>query len=569
MSSSALARLTSAAGALEQDGVALRLHGAVVALEAGDLTSAEQTAMTVVQGDHDNSTAWKIVGVARERAGDFMTALQCYEQVVRIGGPMAGEIHADLGRVAFHSGLFTEAEALYRTHLAKYPDDINTANNLATTLRDQMRYDDAIAELSDLLKRHPEAALLWNTLGTLLVAQFDADRARIFFDEAIRLDPAFGKAIYNRGNLRLMTGDTDAAIADLRHALALADGPTDRAMMQLALAQALLAGGRLAEGWEAYEARRDPHFAQAPVFIVDVPEWTPGDPLAGRRLIVFGEQGLGDEILFASLIPDLVAAIGPEGRLFIAVEPRLVPLFQRSFPDAIVGGHVTGQSGHSVLRSADLLEAHRGQIDGWLPLGALLRQFRGSLEDFAATKAFLVPASERVAYWTDVLSGLGSGPKVGVLWKSLRIDPARSRHFSPFEQWGPVLTLPGVVFVNLQYGDSAAEQAEAARLGIRLWTPPGIDLKDDLDDLAALTRALDLVVGPANATTNIAAACGVPVTLISMPGAWTQLGTDRWPFYPGLQVIKAERLGQWEGAMQALAAHVVQRFDMAGTVPAA
>ena len=562
MSSSALSRLTTVASVLDRDAQALRLQGAVTALEAGDLSTAAQTAMEVVRADQDNAFAWKIVGVARERGGDFMTALQCYEQVVRIGGPLAEEIQANLGRVAFHSGLFADAEVLYRAHLARFPDDLDAANNLANALRDQMRYDDAIAYLSDLLKVHPEAALLWNTLGTLMVARFDADRARIFFDEAVRLDPTFGKAVYNRANLLLMVGEREEAIRDLRQALALADDPTDRAMMQLALSTALLADGQLAEGWDAYEARRDPHFANAPVFVVDVPEWRPGDPLAGRRLALFGEQGLGDEVLFASMIPDLLAAIGPAGRLFIAVEPRLVPLFQRSFPAAVVGPHFTVQSGHSILRGAEFLVAHHGEIDGWLSMGAPLRQFRRSLADFSATPAFFRPDEARVAHWTKVLAELGPAPKVGVLWKSLKIDPARSRHFSPFEQWAPVLALPGVVFVNLQYGETAAEQAEAEQRGGHLWTPPGIDLKDDLDDLAALTRALDLVVGPANATTNIAAACGVPVTLVSMPGAWPQLGTDRWPFYPDATVKSAQRLGQWDGAMQALAEAITARFGL-------
>ena len=562
LSSSALSRLTTAADVLERDKAVLRLQEAVLALEGGDLAGAERTAMAVVQADHDNPFAWKIVGVARERAGDFMTALQCYEQVVRIGGPVAEEIQADLGRVAFHSGLFVDAEALYRAHLEKFPDDIATANNLANALRDQMRYDDAIAYLSDLLKTHPGEAQLWNTLGTLMVARGDADRAMIFFEEAIRLVPTFGKAIYNLANLQLMTGKLAAATEGLRRALALAGEPTEEAMMRLALSQALLAAGDLAEGWEAYEARRDPHFANAPVFVADVPEWRTGDPLTGRRLLLFGEQGLGDEVLFASMIPDLITAIGPEGRLFIAVEPRLVPLFQRSFPAAVVGPHVTGLSGHSILRSAEFLVAHHGEIDGWLSMGALLRPFRSRLEDFAEAAAFLVPDPARVAHWTRVLADLGPEPKVGVLWKSLKIDPARSRHFSSFGQWAPVLNLPGVVFVNLQYGDTAAEQAEAAEQGLRLWTPPGLDLKDDLDDLAALTRALDLVVGPANATSNIAAACGVPVILVSMPGAWPQLGTDHWPFYADVRVIVAERLGQWEGAISALADEITARFHL-------
>jgi len=560
-SASALARLTRAAGALEKDTVAPRLQRALAALEAGDLALAERTAMDVVQTDADQSLAWRIVGSTREKTGDFTTALKCYEQVVRIGTDLEG-IEADLGRVAYYTGLYDDAVELFRAHLVKQPQDIETANNLASALRDQMNYDAAIELLSGLLKAAPDAALLWNTLATLMVARFDVDRALTFFDEAIRLKPDFAKAIYNRANLFTLTGRMEEAIADLRRAEALPGAPPERAMMRLALAQALLAGGHIAAGWEAYEARLDPHFPKTPIYLTDRPLWSPGDPLAGRQVLLFGEQGLGDEVLFASVIPDLQAAVGPAGRLFLAVEPRLVPLFQRSFPQAVVGGHVTGLHGHSVVRAAPFIEPVSAEIDCWMPMAAPLRQFRPTLAQFAGARAFLTPDPDRVAHWRRRFADQGPGPKIGVLWKSMVIDPSRARHFSPFQQWLPVLGLEGPVFVNIQYGDSAAEQDEAARLGIRLWTPPGIDLKNDLDDLAALTTALDLVVGPANATSNIAAACGAAVTLVSMRGAWPQLGTQRWPFYADMQVIQADGLGQWDGAMQALSRHIIGRFGL-------
>jgi ADP-heptose:LPS heptosyltransferase len=113
-----------------------------------------------------------------------------------------------------------------------------------------------------------------------------------------------------------------------------------------------------------------------------------------------------------------------------------------------------------------------------------------------------------------------------------------------------VLTAPGVTFVNLQYGDATVELAEAkARLGVDIRQPPGIDLKDELDEVAALACALDLVIGPANATTNIAAACGAPVWLVSTPGAWPKLGTERYPWYPSARVFSAPAYNDWAPVM--------------------
>ncbi len=97
-------------------------------------------------------------------------------------------------------------------------------------------------------------------------------------------------------------------------------------------------------------------------------------------------------------------------------------------------------------------------------------------------------------------------------------------------------------------------------MGVQLWKPPGIDLKDDLDDLAALTLALDLVIGPANATTNIAAACGAPVWLISTPGAWPKLGTERYPWYPRTRVFNPPAFNTWLPVMEEIAAELPKAY---------
>jgi hypothetical protein len=188
------------------------------------------------------------------------------------------------------------------------------------------------------------------------------------------------------------------------------------------------------------------------------------------------------------------------------------------------------------------------------------------VESFPDRPSFLVADPMRVAHWRDVLSQAPPGPKIGLLWKSLKLDGARLRYFSPFDYWRPVLATPGAVFVNLQYGDSEAESAQAAReLGVELWRPPGIDLKNDLDDLAALTLALDLVIGPANATTNIAAACGAPVWLISTPGAWPKLGTERYPWYPTVRVFNPPAFTEWAPVMDQIAAELARAFPTDGT----
>ena len=118
-----------------------------------------------------------------------------------------------------------------------------------------------------------------------------------------------------------------------------------------------------------------------------------------------------------------------------------------------------------------------------------------------------------------------------------------------------MLETRGATIVNLQYGDCAAELVQAREaLGLEIWQPPGIDLKNDLDDVAALSCALDLTIGPANATTNIAAACGADVWLISTPSAWPRLGTDAYPWYSQMRVFTPHKVGAWAETMAEVAA---------------
>src|SRR5206468_6917974 len=153
-------------------------------------------------------------------------------------------------------------------------------------------------------------------------------------------------------------------------------------------------------------------------------------------------------------------------------------------------------------------------------------------------------------HWRRELAAL-PGRKVGLLWKSGIKKDARHRYFASFADWAPVLRQPGVTFVNLQYGDCAEELAQAqADFGVEIWQPPGVDLKQDLEAVAALSCAVDLVAGFSNATFNIAAACGAPSWLITTPGSWPRLGlSDRYAWYPQVRIFGLDQFGDWGPVM--------------------
>ena len=560
----ALARLNAAVGELKALAAQPFLRQAIEHLKAEDPHPAAEAALKALQQDERNGHAWWLLGIARDKSGDLKSALKCFDAALSLL-PDQDELANDLGRLAYRLGMKPIAEQLFARFLESHPGSADAANNLACALRDQFRHDEAIELLRRTIRDNPDQAMLWNTLGTVLSEQGEFQTAVTFFSEAVRCDPQMFRAQYNRGNAKLSLGDVDGALEDCEAALAETTLPEELAMMRLARSTMLLNHGRLGEGWDAYEARLDPRFVDVTHFMIDRPAWTLDADLAGRTLLVMGEQGLGDEILFANMLADILDALGPDGTLYLAAERRLVPLFQRSFPKAIVGAHATYKIDGHTVRGAPFVK-DQGAIDLWTPMASLLRRFRRSLEDYPERRAFLTPDPERVDHWRKALGELGPGPKVGLLWKSLKIETARQRFYSPFEAWEPVLKTPGAVFVNMQYGDCAAEIAQAkARFGVDVHQPPGIDLKMELDDVAALSCALDLLVGPANATSNIAAACGVPTWLISTPGAWPKLGTDRYPWYPSVRVFEPPGYNQWAPVMAEVAEALAVALPDLGT----
>jgi tetratricopeptide (TPR) repeat protein len=554
-----LARIDQAVSELKTYTILPLLQRAVSEIRADRHVEGGEFAMKALEIDERCSLGWHLLAISREKAGDFTSALSCFESALQLS-PENPDLANDLGRLAYLMGMKDVAEKLFARYLLSCPGSTDAANNLATAQRDQLRFDEAIETIRPVLYAEPSCSMLWNTLGTIMMEQGEIDQAVLFFDEALTHQEGFAKARYNRGNAKLALGDTAGALADCEAAIPGVVVGAEVTMMKLARSSMLIASGDLGQGWDAYEIRLDPDFGDVTHFLCDMPMCSPQDDLRGKRVLVVGEQGLGDEVLFANTLPDLVESLGPDGQLSIAVEQRLIPLFQRSFPGATVGRHDTYKVDHHTARIVKwAMEPET--FDLWTPMASLLRRYRRSVDAFPSRPNYLKADPERIAYWRGLLAEAGPGPKVGVVWKSMIKDSGRIRHFSPFEQWSAVFATPGVRFVNLQYGDCAEELQEAReRFGVDVWTPPGIDLKDDLDDVAALTCALDLSIGPANATTNIGAACGAPVWLISTPGAWPRLGTDCYPWYPQVRVFAPSAYNRWSSVMTEVADSLAKAF---------
>tara|TARA_Y100000052_G_scaffold19324_1_gene18944 strand:- start:16227 stop:18044 length:1818 start_codon:yes stop_codon:yes gene_type:complete len=524
------------------------LKRAVRKIHDGEYRDAAKLGLAALDFDENLALANHITAIALDKLGAAALALDLYERALKID-PSDPEVYQNLGLLAWRMELYDVAEQFFRIFSRMCPDMVEGPNNLACVLRDKGLFGDAIEVLRAAIYTNQESSLLWNSLGTVMMEQTEFENAILFYKQALEIDPELARAYHNIGYCKATQGEHETALEYLDKGLALGTFPeNERAESEHARSSSLIGLGRLDEAWEAYECRNNPRYSGATCFSIPLKRWD-GEPLEGKKILIVGEQGLGDEVMFMNVGHDLIDLLGPEGHLTIGVVPRLEPLFKRSFPTATITKHSTIRSNGMPMRGCPLIKDWE-TYDYWAPMASVLRVLRTDIKDFDKEGGFLTPDPERVAHWRSELDKLGSGMKVGLLWKSMLMSAKRSKYYSPFSQWKDTLRTEGVIWVNLQYGDCSEDLERAEKeFGVKIHQMDGIDLKDNLDDLAALCVAMDLVVGPMNATTNIAAGSGANTAIIGAPNAWPYLGTGQLPWYPTAKVFSPETISDWKPAM--------------------
>jgi len=369
----------------------------------------------------------------------------------------------------------------------------------------------------------------------------------VFYHEAIRLDPAFARLYHNLGYAYMHLGRLSEALEAYDTALVHVTDPGERLETRHSRSMCLIGMGQLEEGFREHEVRNNERFRAYVHHMTKAPLWN-GEPLEGKRILLVGEQGLGDEFMFANILPDIQRAVGESGTLLIAVDHRLVHLFQRSFPKAEVGSYddrtLLDKDGNKSLRFISFA-LEKGEPDFYAPMGTPFHVLRKRLEDFSH-EAFIKPDAARVEHFRRMLLADGAGPFVGICWRSMMLGAKRAKYYSALDMWGPILKTPGVRFVNLQYGNCGEELARARELhGVGIKVIDGLDLTNDIDGAAALSAALDLVISAPTAAAATAGSVGTEVWFLTAGRAWPQLGTDEYPWYRKSHALSPAKFGDW------------------------
>jgi tetratricopeptide (TPR) repeat protein len=412
--------------------------------------------------------------------------------------------NAEACHEALRMGRTEEAADCFRAYLASHSDDADAYNNFGVALQRLHRYAEALACFRTVIRLTPGDAYAWYNAGLIHHQMGDLKEAESCYRGAIDANPADPEAHREYSMLRLFQSDFSVGV------------------------------------WSSFRHRRRCASFEPTPTRCTAPLWN-GEPVGEKSVLVHGEQGLGDEILFASCYPDLVARAG---HCLFETEPRLESLFRRSFPGATVVG-----------RNREVeLAARYPSIDYHAPCGDLPLHFRTSPAAFGRRERYLRADTGAVERWRASLAGLGNELKVGVSWRGGTPKTNQASRSIGLDRWIPLFGVPGVRFVSLQYGDCREDIAYARdSLGTKLHHWP--EAIADYDETAALVSALDLVITVTTSAAHLAGALGQKTwILVSSAPRWCYLASgNSMPWYPTARLFRQQHAGAWDDTMNQVA----------------
>ncbi len=470
--------------------------------QRGEVKDAEAIYRRVLRIDSANSDACHLLGVAALQQRKYTAAVEHIEAAIQ-RNPRVAEYHNNLAAAHKSLGNLDESVHCFETALAIDPGYAEGAFNLGTLLKDKGLYERAAEQFQCAINIRSDFAQAHNNLGITqkYLRQFDA--ALGSFDRALEIDPGYADAHYNRATARLLLSD-------------------------------------YGQGWPEYEWRKQ-SFGGQPV--AGIAEWD-GQQLVGKRVFVYPEQGIGDEIMFASCLPDLIRSAGS---CVVISDSRLCPLFVRSFPKARFLPNGT---------SLDQAQLQSTDFDFQIAVGSLPGIFRPTIDSFPRREQFLQVDPRKHLQWRRRFDSLGHGLKVGISWRGGKSRIVHARRTISLDQWTPVFSVPGLSFINLQYGETREEISKLfQQQGVVIHHWDDSNPLEDLDGFAAQIAALDVIISVDNSTVHLAGALGIPVWAIlpAVPDWRWGLAAKSCQWYRSVTTYRQDAFGDWRPVLNRVA----------------
>ena len=473
--------------------------------EKGQLDEATQVFRRAIKHHPNNAEMYYHLGTTLYKQGRLTQATQVYRQTIELQ-PSHTEAHYNLGLALQQQEQFDQAIQIYQQAIALQPNFVAPYNNLGILLTKQRKFDQAIKIYRQSIEIDPDNIEIYNNLGVIFQELGELEESAQSYHKAIKINPKFAEAHKNLGIALLLKGELD-------------------------------------DGWKHYEWRNKCDDFPTENRIFPQPIWD-GSNIAGKSILVWAEQGIGDQIMFASIFEDLLKT---KVDTIVECERRLIPLFQRSFPQI----DFVPQENPIQPRLLD------NSVNFQVPMAGLGQWFRTEERSFLSNKNFYLHACpEKTLKIRNKYQKLANGKMlVGISWKSTGIDQTKAETKSTsLENWKPILSRQDCFFINLQYGDVRQEIEEYASVqnNLPIYLDEEIDSLENLDDFSAQVSVLDLVMSIDNTTVHMAGALGKKVwnLLPHIPDWRWMLKRKDTPWYPSMKLFRQTSMNNWSDVFQ-------------------
>jgi len=474
--------------------------------------------------------AWSNRGVALNDLRRHAEALASYERAIELK-PDDAKAWSNRGVALNDLRRHAEALASYERAIELQPDYAKAWSNRGVALSDLRRHDEALASCEQAIGLKPGYAEAWSNRGVALNDLRRHEEALASYERAIELKSNYAEAWSNRGVALNDLRRHEEALASYERAIELkpdyAEAIYSKGLLQLSHKEFL-------GGFENYLWRWKTRSFSSPALMTDLPlcDRTKG----GESLLLWAEQGIGDEIFYAGL---LAQALERFSSIRLVADRRLHLTLSRSFPTITL-----------FERGQTLKPESLKGMDSQAPIGNLAYVLGLDSEAILSTRGpFLVADRERRDE-LRLLAPFSNGKTIcGLAWKSHNKDFGEEKSIG-LEQLEPILTNTRLEFVNLQYGDVDADiQKVRDRFDVKIHQIKGVDAHNDIDGLLALIDACDIVVTTSNVTAHLAGSIGrrgcvfVPLAKGRI-WYWHPGDVDSF-WYPGLKVFHQRDMRDW------------------------
>ena len=544
-----------------------RLQEGISLHQAGKLQQAELIYQQILQVNPENAEVLNLLGLIAYQVGKYDLAINLINQAIEIE-PRQPIFFHNLGLVLKDQGNLEGAIRVYQQVVQANPNDSEAYNNLGNVLQEQERFEEGITAYRKAIEIDSNFADAHSNLGVILVKQERFGEGITAYRKAIEIDSNFADAYYNLGNVLQKKGDVRDTIQAYRRVLeinpnyaeayhnlgvlAQEEGQIEDALQYYRRAikvnpnyaeahrhygMALLLTGDFLHGWKEHEWRWRRHNILSQKKSFSQPWWD-GSNLDRKTILVWTEQGVGDEIMFVSMLDDLLQ-MNPN--IIVECDPRLVPLFQRSFPK-IQCFPRENPCNPRLLNT---------NIDYQIPVVSLGQWLRQDESCFKRPKpSYILACPDKVSKLRKKYQVLAKDKLlIGISWKSANQRVGKIKSTS-LKDWTMILSQPNCYFINLQYGDVDAEITQyTSGNNTSLYVDKEINSLMNLDDFTAQVSALDLIISTSNTTVHVAGALGKDVwTLLPYTSDWKWMLTrEDTPWYPTMRLFRQSKIGDWEG----------------------